>query len=100
MSHETITANRYEFDNESRREDEWSWHSIEGDWKVTVADQGMTSPNVFNVMLGTDLYESTHADGQIVSDTRVDLDEVIGYESAMARAAELIADASELVDEG
>lgn len=93
-----VTANRHEFEEGSVREDEWIWYDQDEDWRVCVADQGITRAN-FNVILGTDLYESDYEEGRILADERVHAEGVLGYEKAMARAAELIAEAAERVQE-
>jgi len=94
-----VTANRNEFEEGSRREDEWHWYDFDGDWRVCVADQGCTRPNRFNVLLGTDLYESKYEEGRILADTRVHAEGVLGYEKALARAAELMREAEERIEE-
>jgi len=93
-----VNAYRNQFSDESNRNDEWVWYDRDDDWRISVSDQGATRPNRFNVILSTDLYERDDIDA-VLGDTRVLVDEVIGYESAMARAGELIQIAAERVAE-
>lgn len=93
-----VEVKRNEFEEGSRRKAEMVWYDEDEDWRVVVADQGVTRPNRFNVILGTNLYESRHGNG-ILADTRVHAEEQLGYERAIARATELIQDAPERVAE-
>lgn len=93
-----VEVTRNEFEESSRREAEMIWYDEDEDWHVVVSDQGVTRPNTFNVVLGTNLYESRYGNG-ILADTRVHAEEQVGYERAIARATELIQDAPERVAE-
>lgn len=93
-----VKAHVHQFSDESGRNNEWIWYDRGEDWRVSVSDQGVTRSNRFNVILSTDLYERDDID-VVLGDTCVLVDEVLGYESAMARAGEIIADAAERVEE-
>lgn len=91
-----VKAHVHQFSDESNRHNEWVWYDRDQDWRVSVSDQGATRSNRFTVILKTDLYDRDDID-VVLGDTRVLVDEVLGYESAMARAGEIIADAAERV---